>query len=116
MARTPLTVVELDRTHPGGSKAISYVAADIALGNSFILTGREVLLIKSTDAGIQSVVIESSPDSFGREGDLTLSIGIGAYHAIAFMDRSGWVQSGGICHVDATVATIAFAVIRLPAA
>ena len=115
MARTPLTVVDLDRTHPGGSKAITYVAADIVDQNEFTITGREVLLMISTDAGSQDVVIASTPDSFGRTGDLTITIEAAAEHAIAFMDRTGWMQSGGVVHLDCTVATIAYAVVRLPA-
>lgn len=114
MARTALTVVDLDRTHPGGSKAITYVAADIVDLNSFILSGREVLLISDTAAG-GTVTISSSPDSFGRTGDLVLTIGAGASHAIAFMDKSGWVQSGGVLHLEASAVTIEFAVVRIPA-
>lgn len=115
MARTELTVVQLDRTNPGGSQAITYVAHDTTDQNAFPLTGREVLLIKSTDAGSQDVVIGTTPDSFGRTQDLTITVAASAEHAIAFLDRSGWMQSDGMLYLDCTVATIAYAVVRLPA-
>jgi len=115
MARTELTVVDLDRTHPGGSEAYTFAAHDTVEENGFVLTGREVLLISNTDAAPQDVVIGSVPDSFGRSGDLTITVAAGARHAIAFLDRSGWMQSDGLLHLDCTSANIEYAVLRLPA-
>lgn len=114
MARTVLTVKELPKTHPGGEVAYTWEAHDTVNENEFVLTGREVLLIKSTDAGSQDVVIDSVPDQYGREGPLTVSIPAGEEVALAFLSREGWAQPEGTLHLDCTVATIAYAVLRLP--
>ena len=114
MARTVLTVLEVPRTHPGGEVAYTFVAHDTVNENEFVLTGREILLIQSTDAGVQDVVISSTPDSFGRTQDLTVAVAAGADVALAFLTREGWMQPEGTLHLDCTVATIAYAVLRLP--
>lgn len=114
MARTALTPVEVPKTHPGGSVAFTWEAADVANKNEFPFTGREVLLIKSADAGVQDVIITSVADSFGREQDLTVSVAAAAEHAVALLDRSGWMQSDGTLYLECAVATLSFAVLRLP--
>ena len=114
MARTILTVKDLPRTHPGGEVVYTWEAADTVNQNEFALTGREVLLIKSTDAGEQDVVIDSVPDEYGREGPLTVAVAAGAEVALAFLARAGWMQPEGTLHLDCTVATLSYAVLRLP--
>ena len=114
MARTVLTVLEVPRTHPGGEVVYTWTAHDTVNENEFVLTGREVLLIKSTDAGPQDVVISSVPDSFGRSQDLTVTVAASAEVALAFLSREGWMQPEGTLHLDCTVATISYAVLRLP--
>jgi hypothetical protein len=114
MARTRLTVVEAPKTHPGGSVTYAWEAADTTDQNDFLTTGREVLLIKSADAGSQDVVIASAPDAYGRSQDLTVAVAAGEEEAVAFLQRDGWMQPDGSIHLDCSVATISYAVIRLP--
>ena len=114
MARTRLTVLEAPKTHPGGSVELAFTAHDIVNENDFLTTGREVLLIKSTDAGSQDCVITSAPDSYGRTQDLTVSVDAGETEAVWFSTRDGWMQADGAIYLDCTVATLAYAVIRLP--
>jgi len=114
MARTRLTVLEVPKTHPGGSVAFTFAAHDTVNENDFLTTGREMLLIQSTDAGSQDVVITSAPDSYGRTQDLTVAVGAGEDRAVMFTTRDGWMQSDGAIYLDCTVATIAYAVLRLP--
>lgn len=115
MARTRLTVVDLDRTHPGGAQAYSFTAHDTVNENDFLLLGREILLISNTDASSQDVVIGSTADSFGRTGDLTVTVPAGETRAISFLDRTGWMQSDGALYLDCTSANVEYAVLRLPA-
>jgi hypothetical protein len=114
MARTRLTVFEAPKSHPGGAVVYTWTAADDADFNDFLATGREILLIESADAGAQDVLIHSSPDAYGREQDVTINVGIGASAVMAFTNRDGWVQPDGAIHIDCSVATLSFAVIRLP--
>jgi hypothetical protein len=114
MARTVLTVKELPRTHPGGEVVYTWEAADIVDQNEFMLTGREVLLIKSADGAPQDVVIDSVSDRFGRQGPLTVTVAAGAEVALAFLSREGWMQPEGTLHLDCSVVTLSYAVLRLP--
>ena len=114
MARTRLTPVVAPRTHPGGSVAYTFTAHDTVNEMDFVPSGNDLLLIESSDAGSQDVLVHSAPDSFGREEDVTISVAAGATHAMAFTDRAGWMQTDGAVHIDCTVATIGYAVIRLP--
>ena len=114
MARTVLTVKEIPKTYPGGEVVYTWVAHDDTNQNEFVLTGREVLLIKSADGGPQDVVIDSVADRYGREGPLTITVEAGEEVALAFLSREGWMQPEGTLHLDCTVATISYAVLRLP--
>lgn len=115
MAYTTMTVVEAPKTHPGGAVAYTFTAHDTGdEGNDFPTTGREILLIKSADAGSQDVTIVSAPDSYGRTQDLVVSVPAGEDRAVALMARDGWMQSDGNVKLQCTVATISYAVIRLP--
>lgn len=114
MARTTLTPVEVPRTHPGGEVVYIWAAADEVNKNEFLLTGREVLLIKSADAGSQDVIISSVVDRFGRTGDLTVSVDASEEVTLAFLDREGWMQSNGMLYLECAVNTLSFAILRLP--
>ena len=114
MARTTLTPVEVPRTHPGGEVVYTWAAADEVNKNEFLLTGREVLLIKSADAGSQDVIITSVPDRFGRSGDLTVTVAASAEAAVALLDREGWMQSDSMLYLECAVNTLSFAILRLP--
>ena len=114
MARTRLTVVEAPRTHPGGSVVYTFAAHDTTNENDFLSTGREMLLIKSADGAPQDVVVTSAPDTYGRTQDLTITVGAGEERAVAFLQRDGWMQPDGAIYLDCVVATISYAVIRLP--
>ena len=115
MAWTRMTAVAAPKTHPGGSVVYTWTAHDTGdEGNDFLFTGREVLLIKSADAGPQDVTIVSAPDAYGRTQDLVITVAAGEERAVALLARDGWMQSDGAVRLECTVATISYAVIRLP--
>jgi len=115
MAYTRMTPVEAPKTHPGGGILYSFTAHDTGdEGNDFLTTGREVLLIKSADAGVQDVTIKSAADPYGRTQDLVISMAAGTDQAVAILARDGWMQPDGSVQIECAVATISYAVIRLP--
>ena len=114
MARTTLVPVDVPKTYPGGEVVYAWDAADTANKNEFLLTGREILLIKSADVAEQDVIITSVADRYGRTGDLTVAVDIDAEVALAFLSREGWMQPDGMLYLECSVATLSFAVLRLP--
>lgn len=102
--------------YPGavGSGALNFAlaAADPSNGNSFALTGREVLLVFNSDvAAAHTVTFTSAPDPQGRTSDITsYSVASGAYAIFSYRGGvNGWRQSDGTAHLMASSASIEFA-------
>ncbi len=121
MARTALTVP----TPKGPYDAVSangldfpFGAADDVNGNSFVCSGRELVLMHNdhaTDAA--TVTIASAPDPYGRTKDITTySLAAGEFAAFWIGRTAGWRQSDGKVNLDvAGSGTIKLAILRIPA-
>jgi hypothetical protein len=94
--------------------AIAFAAADVANGNKFPITGKEVIIAFNSDSSAHTITLSSAPDALGRSGDIA-SYGIPAtsYAAFAPSQVSGWKQSDGTMHISANDATVKFAILRL---
>lgn len=102
------------------SAAFAFTAADVANGNSAPSTGREVLIVRNTDAAPQTVTVTSSPDPLNRSGDITTySLPIGSttpqFAVLGPFPIGGWKQPDGNLYFSGSSANIGFAVIQLPA-
>jgi hypothetical protein len=99
-----------------GALAITFTAADVSNGNSFPITGREVLLIWNSDSIAHTVTLTSVTDLRGRSGDVTAySVAATSYAAFNFRaGLEGWRQSDGTIHFSASDATVKFAVLYIP--
>lgn len=93
-----------------------YTAADVANGNSFVSTGREIVLVQNTDSGGHHVSVVSVADAFGRTGDITAyAVAAGLFSVLPYLSgAAGWKQTDGTIHLSADDATVKFAVLRLP--
>ena len=93
----------------------TFTACDASNGNSFPLTGRDILLIENTDMGAShTVTITSVADQLGRTQDVTAySLAAGpTYAAYSFRGASqGWKQTDGTVHLTCSASTVSFAVI-----
>jgi len=114
MARTELTAAVVPNTNPGGEVEYLWEVADIVNQNAMGMSGREVLLIKNTGVVSRDVTIDSVPDTFGRIGDLTVSVPAGEERTLAFLNRAGWMQGDGTLYLDCPSTDISYAVLRLP--
>jgi hypothetical protein len=95
---------------------VNMVAADNVNGNSFALTGREILLISNPDVSAHTVTISSAPDALGRTGDITsYNIPVGEIHAIACSTVAGWQASGGVLIVTANSALVKLGILKVDA-
>lgn len=105
---TPLGPYPAGGTVGAGALAAAFVACDSSNGNSFPLTGHEMLELRNTDSGAHTVTIHSTSDQQGRTEDITsYSIPATSDAVFSFLGgTAGWVQSDGTCHFTANDATV----------
>ena len=114
---TPLTLLGPypDLQPAALSATVTWVAADATNKNQCPLTGKEILLVRNTDAGAHTVTVTSAPNARNRTGHITAyALAAGKTAAFGPFDTNGWVQSGAKLYFEADDATVEFAVLRLP--
>jgi hypothetical protein len=116
MARTVLVPSAAPGQYPAAGVVLTEAAADTSNFNSFVSTGKELLVARNTHATLaQTVTINSTADSFGRTGDITAeSIVAGGIHIFGPFAKSYWAQSGGSINCQASDATVKLSVVQLP--
>lgn len=123
MARTALPIITPLGSYPALpltalSANFVFTAADATAapnGNSFVSTGRELLLVQNTDSGAHTITFTSVADGLNRTGDITTySIGAGLFSVFGPFNVPGWRQTTGVVFVNANDATVKIAVISLP--
>ena len=117
MARTDITPLTIPTRWATTPLEITPVAADVGNGNSFTLSGDEILITYNSSADTDYyVTIDSVADTFGRESHITqFDIPFGDYYAFPRFAVEGWIQSDGKLYIDCENAAILLMVIRLPA-
>ena len=119
MARTLLTPIAIKGPYPGTAGALAldfaFTAADVANGNAFKLTGKEILLVSCPAVGY-TITLTSVADNRKRTADITAyAVGIGLYSAFNFLGGlEGWLQTDGNVYIAGSNAGILFAVLQLP--
>lgn len=123
MARTALPVTTPLGPYPdlplsANALDFTFTAADTTNGNQFPITGREILLVRNTNATTaQTFTIVSAKDERKRTGDIqNYSLGPGEFAAFSFFGRDalqGWRQTDKMVYLDTASADIQFAVLRL---
>ncbi len=94
---------------------VTWVAADTGNGNRFLSTGKEILLAKNTDSGSHTFTVTSKANTKGRTGDMSaIAVAAGVERATQIFPQDGWKQTDGYIYVDASDATMYFAVLRIP--
>ncbi|WP_447979085.1 hypothetical protein [Candidatus Nitrospira bockiana] len=119
MPRTALTVQTPKGPYPGTVSAndldFTLAAGDVANGNEFSFTGRELIIAQNTDVGAQTITLTSANDERNRKGDINAySIGAGEFAMFWAGSVIGWDQSGKF-HINVSNAGIKLAIIRIPA-
>jgi hypothetical protein len=101
-----------------GLADFTFAAGTITDGDTFVCTGRDLLIVKNTDAGATTITITSVVDEKNRTGDITTySVGIGEYaiFPIGLTNNLGWKDTSGKVRITVSDADLKVAVIRLPA-
>jgi hypothetical protein len=120
MARTAITVQALLKPFDNvaaGDLDITFAAGDGSLGNSYAVTGKELLLAYNDGTAAKTITIDSVDDEKNREDDITdYSLAVGDYIAFTggLTNSKGWKQSGGTINIDVEDSDVLVAVLRLP--
>lgn len=93
--------------------AVAFTASTPA-GDTVVLTGRDILLIRNTGAGARTVTITSQTDTFGRTGHVTaFSLPAGTFAIFGPIPTLGWADSSGNLNLASEHAEIQYAVVTL---
>jgi len=101
-----------------GAADFTFAAGTITDGDTFVCTGRELLVVQNTDAGAVTITITSVVDEKNRTGDITTySVGIGEFacFSIGLTNSKGWKSTAGKVRITVSDADLKVAVLRLPA-
>lgn len=109
----PKGVFPITLPPPALSLDFVFTAADAANFDQFSLTGRELLVVKST--GALTITLESVADEYGRLGDITTyAVGTGLFSCFWYGAKKGWEQGSSKAYLKGSTSGIGFAVIRIP--
>lgn len=116
MARTRLVKTNAPGSYPADGVTATQGAADVANKNDFIMTGDDLLLAYNAGVGSSTVTINSVANERGRTKDITAeAIAAGAVRVYGpFKQKAGWMQAGGVAHLEAAAADVKFVVLKLP--
>lgn len=117
MAQTALSTIVLKQDNyavQAGDLAVNPVFMDVANGNSFVATGREVLIFQNTDTAAHTVTITSVADKLGRsDTSLTAySIPASSFAAIQVKEINAWLQANGSIYLATNSALVKIAVLQ----
>lgn len=101
-----------------GAADFVWVAGTVSDGDTFVCTGRELLLAKNTNVGAQTITIVSTVDETNRTEDIaTYSLAAGDYAVFGqgLTNSKGWKSDAGTIRITVSHAEVLVAVLRLPA-
>jgi hypothetical protein len=114
----PKTCLGPFATYGAGLAAFTVAAGTVSDGDTFVCTGKELLLCQNTDSGAQTVTITSVVDEKNRTGDITTySIGAAEYavFTVGLTNAQGWKATAGTVRITVSDAKVKVACLRLPA-
>ena len=115
MPVTTLTVQEVPENT--ALDDFTFAAMDNVNNNDFPATGKEMIVVRNDDAGAQTVVVNSSKCSHGREGDITMSPAAANYSIVGPLSKSLYQETNGNTLLTPSAATLKVAIVRfVPAA
>jgi hypothetical protein len=100
-----------------GSADFTFAASSLD-GNTFQCTGRELLLVQNSDAGVTTITITSVDDEKGRAEDITtysMAAADFVVFGVGLTNSKGWKSTAGTIRVTTSDVDVKLAVLRLPA-
>ena len=117
MSQTALTVLTLKQNNyavQAGDLTFTPVALDASNGNSYVATGREILIFENTDTAAHTITITSVSDALGRSDTSLTSYSIAAsgFAVIQMNVLAGWLETGGLVYLATSSALVKVQVLR----
>src|SRR5689334_22536035 len=113
MARTSLTPHQPTTIIPTSGSTLTFTAADVANGNQFTPSGRDLIIAYNSHATTSYNWTLTSYPYRGRSGDVgPESIAAGAFKYVV-IGTPGWKQTDGKIYLSGENAAIKFAVVDL---
>lgn len=112
-ALTTIVLVQNNTAVSVGALSLTFTACDTVNGNSFVATGREILVVNNTGSSAYTFTVTSQPDALGRS-DTSLtnySVAASAITAIQMKYLTGWI-SGTSISLTCSNALLKYAVIQ----
>lgn len=118
MPRNSLVVQDPPGPYPAtplsaGAALMTTEAADVANGNQWKPTGKDILIVRNGAGTTQTITFTSAPDEQNRKGTISAySMGT-EWAAFGPFEPDGWVQSDGYIYVDCSHAGMILSVIAV---
>lgn len=111
-SKSPLLVTSVAGQYAASGKTLAWSDADVASGNRFASTGREILMARNTSGTPQLVTVISVPDArIGRSQDQVLTIEAGDVAIFGPFPTNGWQQTDGYIWVLALSTAVKLSII-----
>lgn len=84
-------------------------------GNQFVASGKDLVYVKNTQAGTQTITFTSADDPQGRQEDITAyELETGEYARFGLFGIVGWRQTDNNIYFETSHADVLVAVFALP--
>ena len=116
---TVQTVLGPFATYSANAADFTFAAGTVTDGDTFVCTGREILLALNTEAvTARTITVTSVDDETNRSGSITTySLAAGEYAAfgVGLTNSKGWMSTAKTIRLTVSNAAVKVAVLRLPA-
>ena len=114
----PQNVLSPWAAYGAGTADITFAAGTPSDGDTFVCTGRELLIVNNTDVAAKTITVVATDDETNRAESITtysLAAGDFAAFGVGLTNSKGWKSSTGTIRITVEDADIKVAVLRLPA-
>lgn len=112
MPRTVLAVQTAPTAYADDGLALTFTASDVANGNRFLSDGKEIVIVKNTDAAPRSFTFVSAPNDLGRDENRVDSFAVNEARLYRMTAR-GWRQADGYVNIDGEHVGLVIAIVRM---
>ena len=114
----PQTILSPWAAYGAGTADFTFAAGTPSDGDTFVCTGRELLIVNNTDVATKTITVVATDDETNRAESITtysLAAGDFAAFGVGLTNAKGWKSSTGTIRITVEDADIKVAVLRLPA-
>jgi len=114
----PKTMLGPFGAYGAGLADFTFAAGTVTDGDNWVCSGRDILIVYNSSAGVLTVTVVSTDDETNRAGTITAySLAAGDYAAfgVGLTNSKGWQGAGKKIRITVSHADVKVAVLTLPA-